>query len=608
MATDYHVGSDGYGSDGNSGLTRDAPLDTIQAGLNKAVVPGDRVIMLPGFHTPSAVFTMRPSTEPNGTALAKCELRGDSEGFAVIDVTGLGNEGIRIRDGLSYWKLANFGIRGANNQNVVISDYGGERPHHIEMEDVMFSDVPGTDQGLLVGNADNITCTRCTGVLVSLQFGSESQEWNPNGTTIDSCLVFGVPNGKDGIKVSSFNLNTYIVDTTCHSCTDAGFDIAGQNLHCLRCVAYNCTSTGFKVFGYAGTKDRDTLFEHCVAYVTDNTPVGDNAGWQISTRTEDTSDTVAMLRHCTAFNCKSGMILTRAGAYETEVYLTCQNCIGYATSSSNRALSHSLGDAAALHYSTNSDNNCWFNSDGGAPVLDSDGTTYSNADVNDGTWAAASGADGDSFAEDPLFTDEATYDLTLTADSPCVDAGLSYGQPFTGSGPDIGAYQRVPGAAVPRTIFSLLDGVRDYLADNVEGLGTRNIYIHLEPTRSTPFTVGQQAVVLMPASASEVGGFRGGLEWKVFAFEVRCIVRQQTDAPTDDREAARRILGDLPYRVRDGLRNQFLSGAAAVDEPIHLVSIGTARIDEFEDGSRVAMVSLGFRCSVVDGVAEDLVP
>jgi hypothetical protein len=88
------------------------------------------------------------------------------------------------------------------------------------------------------------------------------------------------------------------------------------------------------------------------------------------------------------------------------------------------------GDIVDAGTTTNS-HNCWYNA----------------FDTLSGT--------GD-LTTDPLFTNEAGDDYTLTAGSPCRDAGTDLGYPYRGSAPDMGAFEYQTGVIVYITIITVV--------------------------------------------------------------------------------------------------------------------------------------------------------
>jgi hypothetical protein len=75
---------------------------------------------------------------------------------------------------------------------------------------------------------------------------------------------------------------------------------------------------------------------------------------------------------------------------------------------------------------------------------------YSADEINNGTWAAASGQETHSRYADPLFADPAGKDFHLTAESPAVDAAAVFWSPSddldgnprpSGPAPDVGPYE-----------------------------------------------------------------------------------------------------------------------------------------------------------------------
>ena len=86
------------------------------------------------------------------------------------------------------------------------------------------------------------------------------------------------------------------------------------------------------------------------------------------------------------------------------------------------------------------------------------GDCFSAAEINDGTWAAASGQDAHSRYVNSDFANAAAKDFHLTAASPAVDAATPAWAPPddldgnprpSGPAPDIGPYERQSGASVP---------------------------------------------------------------------------------------------------------------------------------------------------------------
>lgn len=148
-----------------------------------------------------------------------------------------------------------------------------------------------------------------------------------------------------------------------------------------------------------------------------------------------------------------------------------------------------------------------------------------------------------------------------------------------------------------RTIDSILSGVRDRIISQISDLGSGSVYLSYEPSKQIPY--GHRSVVIFAPQEIALSGFKGGLEWKRIRFEVRLVIRQTTDRITDDRTSVKRLLGAFQDDVVAALNGQFLSGDAAVDEPLEWVRQSVPKVDR-DDDIGVAMVSLQFECSAVD--------
>lgn len=97
-------------------------------------------------------------------------------------------------------------------------------------------------------------------------------------------------------------------------------------------------------------------------------------------------------------------------------------------------------------------------------------------------WKSRSGEDAHSMVSDPLFTNAANGVSTLTADSPCKDAGMDagLGLSYSGLGYDIGYDECTAGArkrfdAGPPMTNTAYGPSNDITVNGTEYLGTRGL-------------------------------------------------------------------------------------------------------------------------------------
>jgi hypothetical protein len=218
---------------------------------------------------------------------------------------------------------------------------------------------------------------------------------------------------------------------------------------------YDEDGHGFKTYSmdtYVAPGQYHTKYIRCLAYDTNR------EGFKLSSLPVGSSTYHAktQMLNCTAADTDYGILAVTAAGNEMELEI--KNCLA---STINRDPEDPCdGDdlSRALHiedtpviwfvwdpyFWPDFNYNLWHSrdyNDTAIDCIDFLGTLFSSAEVNEGTYYAQTGVDQNSISADPCFTDADSNDFTLSANSPCIDAGTDVGLPYAGSAPDIGVYE-----------------------------------------------------------------------------------------------------------------------------------------------------------------------
>jgi hypothetical protein len=160
-------------------------------------------------------------------------------------------------------------------------------------------------------------------------------------------------------------------------------------------------------------------------------------GQMINNAVWDSGDTALVLEagstytvtNNTIANCTSYGYLATLGGYATSTpsNITLHNNIFYNHNPAMGGTTVYYPEGAIL----TADHNLYYNPYREDDVICADflGRCFSDDEINDGTWYAASGSGEHSAYADPVFVDPTDNDYHLQAVSPCIDAGTNEGAP-----------------------------------------------------------------------------------------------------------------------------------------------------------------------------------
>lgn len=309
----------------------------------------------------------------------------------VLDYGNSGGDGIRLIDS-DYWTIENVAVKRASKHNVSVS-----------------ANTNGPANYTTLRNVESLESAQGGRFGAGIKVADGGTGAGPKGVKVLACYVHDNTGGggnSTGIDVTTNSQNAVIKDCISSYNGDDGYDLFDadpSNPHLLdRCVAHHNglyrdgskvggDGNGFKLGGGSGSGGHTA--QRCVSYGNYN------AGFN----TNDASESVTML-NCTAYN----------------------NGHGSTNSSEAGFRLHGSGG----HVVTNSI--AYQNS--GGPTSQSDGDEVFSHD----TWTLdLTVSDSDFQSTSP---GEAGF-LYLAADSALVDAGTDVGLAYSGSNPDLGAYE-----------------------------------------------------------------------------------------------------------------------------------------------------------------------
>jgi uncharacterized repeat protein (TIGR02059 family) len=420
-ATTYYVST--TGSDSNPG-TLSQPWATWQKGFN-SISAGDILYIRSGTYVASSVSSsgmycgvaVAGKTGSSGNQYIVSAYPGE---IPVLDCSGVtGNAeriGILIMSS-SYWHLLGLEVKNTMQQSTG-SFYGG--------------------QGILVQNSNNVLIENCNshnnqgpGMGVRVPSGNDCDflncdahdNYNPYGSQGDAA---------DGFDVG-FSSNDYIIRLT-------------------GCRSWNNSSDGFDMYqypGYTGIYYLTNCWAWHIGYATDEvTPVGGGGnGFKFgSDQQAYTGVTKRTAYNCVAYdNYKVGfsqqsadvkMVLYNNTSYKNGIQgfeFTYYNCADILKNN----ISYNNGSTDIFQTNQTRTNNSWQN-----------GLTVTNSDFAsvDGTQLIL-----------PRKSDGSLPDISfmhLATGSHLIDAGVDVGIPFSGSAPDLGAFENQSGTASTIPVFS----------------------------------------------------------------------------------------------------------------------------------------------------------
>ncbi len=424
----YHVDAQ-HGADTNPGtfLEPFATLDHVR----QAVWPGDVILLRGGTHPIERNVDFDPATGTrSGTAEHPIAMRGYPDETVVLARQEDAERPLQFKNGISYWELADVQVD-ANIALNGIRVFGGS--------DLTFRNVRvmGGRVSFNVEDAQQVRFQACeaTGFLNNgwIVWSGSSDTYFEDCTSHDPDPSANRP---DGWEVGSSSIRTTFRRCTAYNCGDAAFDLSSTT-YLEDCVAYDCQD-GYKLWDSTqlDPNGRHTLLR-CVAHDCVE------SGITVTVRVDSSygAPCHAELLHCSVANCKIGIWMGSSHSQYRST-ATIRNCISsHARDAGTGGLIRALmvtdtNDTALLA----ADHNCWHRLDG-SEVIRYHGVDYTDADVVDGLWAAATGFGAGALSTRPYYADVSNGDLHLTEPSPCIDAGDDLGLPFHGAAPDLGAFE-----------------------------------------------------------------------------------------------------------------------------------------------------------------------
>jgi hypothetical protein len=201
-----------------------------------------------------------------------------------------------------------------------------------------------------------------------------------------------------------------VEDCVANRCRTDGFN--GNQAGCVatfrRCVAIDC---GHSAFISGGSDSPFVLFDHCLAYLANDTGRYCTGGWGFVIETTARAE----IYHCTAHNLALATSVMGRGAFYVKpagATATVRNCI---------AVDCGYGYTAS----------------GGAALTADHNLAYTNSDDWRDEWSEGP---TDQTA-DPLFADEDNHDYTLQEGSPAIGAGIRIPGISTADPANLGAYE-----------------------------------------------------------------------------------------------------------------------------------------------------------------------
>jgi parallel beta-helix repeat protein len=424
----YYVATSGSDSDPGT-ITQ--PWATIQHALDTATV-GDTIMVRGG------TYNEYLGTNTSGIPGHPITLQGYPGETVVLNGSGLN------------WRYG-IDIGGADHlviQNLTITDYirNGLRGFgfvswygstNITLRNLEFSLV-GTpvkfNRGGTGIHLENITAHT---------YDSAGFDCGPNGPGINISLCnvtfFGPGNGTntavDGFAVE-YGSNVTMEDCTAIGHPGDGFDFKSDNTTLRRCIARNNSRNNIKLWG-----DNSSLI-NCLS---------SNSG--LVNLVLETGGSYTITNCLFASRDSYGYLAEMGYNAGATTPITVYNTIFYNDDPDMAGTTLYLGGNVSL----TANHNLYYNPYRENDVIDAAflGRTFSNHDINDGTWHNLSGCGHNSSYANPLFTNASTDDYHLAAGSPAVDAGTSIMAPSVdldhrsrpqGAAYDIGPYERLAGA------------------------------------------------------------------------------------------------------------------------------------------------------------------
>jgi len=363
-----------------------------------------------------------------------------------------------VSSGAQAWNLNS--LRGASGNPILISAYPGDFPNGGR---VVFDCGDFVHQnnfyGVVVQNSSYITVRGIRVTNVPQQIGSGSGTitgawWvmSSSNIIIDNCEGDHSMTGfrlDDGSNVTFNNCDAHHIDdpftgppTGPHNNSD-GFSRTGSgnmstNTIYKGCRSWWCSDDGWDCFGTNGT----ITYDHCWAFWNGYGPgtfnaSGDGNGIKMGgSPTNVTSSTTRFVNNCVAFQNRVNGFDQNAGTFIAQLYNNTSfgngssgYKFGYYTPSLHHVFKNNISYGNANDYSS-SDAGGWIQSNNSW-----NGLTVSNADFISLT---NSGVDGPRQPDGSL---PVLNFLHLTSTSKLVGAGTNVGLAFTGSAPDLGAFE-----------------------------------------------------------------------------------------------------------------------------------------------------------------------